>query len=297
VAQPAQDIVWDRDLDALIASSLVFPAGRAVPVDGGYRLSGRWPFSSGIDASDWIMLGGMIPLRGEGGAPDPAMFLVPKSEFEVIDNWDVTGLAGTGSKDVAGKDVFVAEPMMLRAGDVRGGPTPGAAANPGAVFRLPVLALFPHIVAAPALGMAMGAYEHFIEAGRSAQSTYNRSRLAEHTTLHLKVAEAGALIAAARFLLRDNCAEAHAVYDAGGDASEEQKHRWRRDGTYAGKLAAQAVDILYGVTGGRGLFRANPIQRHFRDVHAANAHIGLSWDINGAEYGRVALGLPGNPNV
>jgi 3-hydroxy-9,10-secoandrosta-1,3,5(10)-triene-9,17-dione monooxygenase len=293
----AQDAVWDRDPDALIASSLVFPAGRAAPVAGGRRLSGRWPFSSGIDASEWVMLGAMLPLGVEGGAAEPAMFLVPKSDLEVVDNWDVTGFAGTGSKDVAGKDVFVAEPRVLRARDVRGGPTPGAAVNPAAVFRLPVLALFPHIVAAPALGMAAGAYEYFVETNRTAQSAYNKSRLAEHTTVHLKAAEAGVLIAAARHLLRDNCVEAHAIYDSGGAATEEQKHRWRRDGTYAGRLAAQAVDILYGVTGGRGLFRSNPIQRHFRDVHAACAHIGLAWDINGAEYGRVALGLAGNPNV
>jgi 3-hydroxy-9,10-secoandrosta-1,3,5(10)-triene-9,17-dione monooxygenase len=291
----AQDAVW-RDPDALIASSVVFPAGRAVAVDGGYRLSGRWPFSSGIDASGWVMLGALVRPRGEGAA-EARMLVVPKSELEVIDTWDVAGLAGTGSKDVAAADVFVADPMTLLASAVRGGPNPGSADNPAPLFQLPVLALFPHIVAAPALGMAEGALDCFVDANRSAQSTYNASRLAEHVTIHLKVAEAGALIAAARLLLRDNCAEAHRIYDAGGEATAEQKHRWRRDGAYAGRLAAQAIDILYGASGGRGVYRANPMQRYFRDVHAAVAHIGLSWDINGVEYGRIALGLAGNPGV
>lgn len=289
--------VWDEDPDALIASSVVFPAGRAARREGGYLLTGRWPFSSGIDPSGWAMLGASVPPdEGEGG-PEARLFLVPKAELAVIDNWDVSGLAATGSKDVACEDAFVPEAMTVRASDLRGGPTPGAAVNPSPLYRLPVLGLFAHLVAAPALGIATAAYEDFREQVGGARSTYNRSRLAEHTTIHLKLAEAGAAVDAARMLLLENCAEARRIYETGALADALAKHRWRRDAAFAARLCGQAVDVVVAASGGRAIFRANPLQRYFRDVHAALSHIGLSWDINGADFGRVALGLPGNPAV
>jgi len=108
-----QDEIWNADPDMLIASSVVFPAGKATRVSGGYRLSGRWPFSSGVDQSLWNMLGGIVQ---DGEAPgEYRIFLLPRSDYRVIDNWHVMGLRGTGSNDVEAKDVFVPEARTIRA--------------------------------------------------------------------------------------------------------------------------------------------------------------------------------------
>ncbi len=293
-----QDEIWDEDRETLIGSALIYPCGRATRVDGGYRLSGRWPFSSGIDPSTWVLLGGMVAADDDDDEPTPRMLAVRKSDIEVIDTWDVVGLVGTGSQDVACEDLFVPEHRTLNPRDARGGPTPGSAVNAHPIYRLPLLSLFPHVIAGPILGIASGAYDDYVGEIRTKTATYNKSKLAEHTTMQLRIAEAGALIDAARLLLHSNCDEATGIAEAGVVPSGHQKVRWRRDGAYAAGMCAKAVDVVFAAAGGGANYRRNPMQRHFRDIHAAVAHIGVAWDVNGAEFGRAAVGLPhGNPNV
>jgi 3-hydroxy-9,10-secoandrosta-1,3,5(10)-triene-9,17-dione monooxygenase len=99
-APKAQDEIWGESPDNLIGSALIFPRGRAKRVEGGYRLTGRWPFSSGIDAAAWNLFGAIVHDE-EAGISEPRIFLVPASDYTIIDTWHVIGLAGTGSKDVA----------------------------------------------------------------------------------------------------------------------------------------------------------------------------------------------------
>lgn len=235
-AAEAQDEIWDQDRDTLIGSALIYPCGKITAADGGYRLSGRWPFSSGIDPSSWVLLGGLAPSDGGDNGPTPRMLVVPKSDIEVIDTWDVAGLVGTGSQDVACDDLFVPAHMTLDLRDIRGGATPGSLVNDNPIYRLPVMALFPHVIAGPILGIARGAYEDYVGDIRTRTATYNESKLATLTTLQIRIAEAGAQIDAARLLLRDNCNEAAAIAEADGDFSDGHKARWRRD-----ELPAQPV--------------------------------------------------------
>ena len=294
----ALDEVWGENPRALIGSTLIFPRGTLEPVDGGFLLSGRWPYASGIDASDWMMLGGMVPPSDADGKPTPIMPLVRAADLDVIDTWHVAGLVGTGSKDVACEKLFVPTHMVLDPRDARGGPTPGSETTPGAVFQLPVVALIPHLIGGPILGIARGAYEDYVAALRTQESIYNRSRIAEHTTVQLKVAEAGVLIQSARLLIRDNVAEANRFAEAGEPPTVADRARWRRDATYAVGNCVRAVDLIYAVSGGTALYLDNEIQRRFRDIHAAAAQIHLSWDINGPEFGRIEGGLaPLNPNL
>lgn len=287
-----QEAVWGPNPHARIGSATVYPPGKVTSVEGGYRLSGRWPFSSGVDASDWIMLGGMVPPEEGAGNPIPRIFVVPCEEIEVIDTWDVMGLLGTGSKDVTCQDVFVPAHMTLGPHDMRGEPTPGMAVNPNPLYRLPLLALFPHIIGGALLGAARGAYESYVEEMRTRVATFNSSKIAGHTTVQLRVAEAGSMIRAARELLRDGPREGHRLAAAGHAPSEEEKTRWRADAAYACRLCRDAVNVLHAASGGGGNYRANKLQRYFRDVHAGVGHIGVSWDANGAEHGRAVLGLP-----
>ena len=292
-----QDEVWGADRDVLIASSMVFPAGKATRVPGGYRLSGRWPFSSGVDPSAWNMLGGIV--RSEAEGDEYRMFLLPREDYTIIDNWHVLGLCGTGSKDVEAKEVFVPEDRTLAVEDTKGGDThPGAAANPASLFRIPIFATFPYMLTGVALGIAQGAYESVIDGLRGRVARYSGKSLADMTAVQIKIAEAGACIDTARQVMRDHCQTAQTLAERGEVPDLLLKATWRRDGAFSAGLCERAVDVLFKLGGGSALFDEHPLQRAFRDVHAATAHISMIWEPQATTFGRVALGLPcDNPTL
>jgi 3-hydroxy-9,10-secoandrosta-1,3,5(10)-triene-9,17-dione monooxygenase len=287
-----QDEIWDADPAALIASSVVFPAGKATRATGGYRLSGRWPFSSGVDPATWNMLGGIAD--GEY-----RIFLLPSTDYTIIDNWHVLGLRGTGSKDVQAQDIFVPEHRTLAVDATRGGAThPGAAANTAPLFRIPIFATFPYMLTGIALGIAQGAYETFVDGLRNRVARYSGKNLADMTAMQMKVAEAAACIDTARRVMRDHCLSAQALAERGEVPDLLTKVVWRRDGAFSAGLCERAVDVLFKAGGGGALFDDHPLQRAFRDLHAATAHISMIWEPQATTFGRVALGLPcDNPTL
>ncbi len=286
----AQDEIWGEDPDNLIGSALIFPRGRARKVPGGYRLSGRWPFSSGVDAAGWNLIGA-IAQDEDAGTASPHIFLLPKSDYTVIDTWHVIGLAGTGSKDVAVEDAFVPDYRTLAVENIAGGPNPGSAVNPSVLYQLPAISLFAFCIAGVSLGIAQAAIEHFAASTRTRLSSYTGRNLADFNTVQVHLAEAAAYADAARAIMLGDCDEATAIVAKGKTPSLDQRARYRRDGAFAATMCTKAVDVLFAATGGGAIYARNPMQRAFRDVHAANAHYVLNWDINGAMYGRVALGL------
>jgi len=287
----AQDDVWKTGADTYVATSVIYPAGRAKKVKGGYTLSGRWPFCSGIHHSDWIIFGGMVAGRTKAAPQERRMFLLPKSDIEVIDTWDVTGLAATGSLDSAVSNVFIPVHRTLAAIDVCGGPTPGSAVNPNPLYQLPVAALFPHLIAAPVTGMAMAINDTCQQSMSARVSTYSQSKVADFPTLQLHLSDAMAACEASRSLIMADCEEAQRYAEAGKVAPLEAKTRWRRNAAFLANMAADATTQLYRCQGGGAIYAKNPLQRQFRDLHAGLGHIGVSNDANGVAYGRVALGL------
>ena len=287
----AQDEVWGGSPDNLIGSALIFPRGRAEKVAGGYRLTGRWPFSSGVDPAAWNLIGAIVQ-SDESGAVEPRIFVLPASDYTIIDTWDVIGLAGTGSKDVAVEDVFVPRHRSIAVSEITGGPNPGSVVNPSVLYQLPAISLFAFCIAGVSLGIAQGAIEYFTQTMKSRTSYYTGRTLADFVTVQVHLAEATAMAEAARSVMLGDCDEATRIVEGGEVPSLDHRARYRRDGAYAATLCTKAVDVLFGATGGGAIYARNPLQRAFRDVHAANAHYVLNWDINGAMYGRVALGLP-----
>src|SRR3989440_6746972 len=157
----AQDAVWKQDPDALIASSFIFPAGRARKADGGYVLSGHWPFSSGVLSSDWNMLAGVVASDDEADGIEYRLFLLHKNDFKINDTWNATGLCGTGSNDVKVTDAFVAEYMSVAISDLTGGPTPGSVANPDPPYALPGFSLFPYVLSGAGLGHPQAGHDDY----------------------------------------------------------------------------------------------------------------------------------------
>ncbi len=287
----AQDLVW-KNADALIASSFIFPAGRARKVDGGYVLRGSWPFSSGVDSSEWNMLASVVSSDDEADGIEYRIFLLNKSDYKIKDTWNATGLRGTGSNDVEVNDAFVAEPMTLAVSDLAGGPTPGSAVNPNALYELPVFSLFPYVLSGVALGNAQACLDDYVEVARHRASTYNRAKLADLQSTQIKIAEASAKIDAARLVMRSTCIGAMADARHGHVPDTAAKTRLRRDGAYSVNLCTEAVSLLFSASGARGLFTIGALQRQFRDAHAINSHLAFNFDAAGTNYGRVALGLP-----
>ena len=288
--EPAtQARVW-QDPDVLIASSFIFPAGKATRVDGGYRLSGRWPFSSGVDPSEWNMLAGLV--AGDGGAPEQRVFLVHRRDYEIIDTWNAGALAGTGSNDVVIADLFVPEAMTLAVAALGGEPTPGASVNPGALYRIPVFALFAFVLAGAALGNAQAVVDAYVATARGRASRYNGKAVADFQSTQIKIASASAKVDAARRIMRGCCQEA--MEDARRERLPDMlaRTRYRRDGAYSVQLCTEAVTELFAASGAGALTKGTPLERRFRDAYGIAAHIAFSFDAAGSNFGRVSLGLP-----
>ncbi|QHO78369.1 acyl-CoA dehydrogenase [Bradyrhizobium sp. CCBAU 051011] len=288
----AQDAVWQRNADALIASSFIFPAGRAQKVDGGYVLRGHWPFSSGVESCDWNMLSGVVSSDDEADGIEYRIFLLNRNQYKINDTWNATGLGGTGSNDVWVEDAFVAEKMTVAVSDLTGGPTPGSVVNPNALYALPVFSLFPYVLSGVGLGNAQACLNDYVELARHRASTYNRAKLSDLQTTQIKIAEASAKIDAARLVMRTNCIDAMAEARRSYIPDLAGKTRLRRDGAFAVNLCTEAVSLLFAASGARSLFTSGALQRQFRDAHAVNSHLAFNFDAAGTNYGRVALGLP-----
>jgi 3-hydroxy-9,10-secoandrosta-1,3,5(10)-triene-9,17-dione monooxygenase len=288
----AQSTVWNKDANALIASSFIFPAGRAKKVDGGYVLNGHWPFSSGVESCDWNMLAGVVSSDDEADGIEYRIFLLNRSQYRINDTWNATGLCGTGSNDVRVTDSFVAESMTVAVSDLGGGPTPGSSVNPNVLYALPVFSLFPYVLSGVGLGNAQACLNDYVEFARHRASSYNRAKLSDMQTTQIKIAEASAKIEAARLVMRTNCIDAMADARRGHVPDLAGKTRLRRDGAFSVNLCTEAVSLLFAAAGARSLFTSGTLQRQFRDAHAVNSHLAFNFDAAGTNYGRVALGLP-----
>jgi 3-hydroxy-9,10-secoandrosta-1,3,5(10)-triene-9,17-dione monooxygenase len=288
-----QDEVWGSSPDALIASSFVFPAGRARKVQDGYVLSGRWPFSSGVDPSEWNMLAGLARLD-DNLPPEQRIFMLERSQYKVIDTWFAGGLRGTGSKDVEVHEQFVPEHRTLAVADTKGGPTPGSVVNPGPLYQVPVFALFPYMLSGVALGIAEGLIDDY----KPGAGKMTGARVAEIQSTQVRLGEATAYARASRLVQLANCREAESLIASGRVPEGKIKARYRLEGAYAVDWAVRAVDVMFGLYGAGGLYESGHIARAFRDAHAVKQHFSFNTDIAATTYGRVALGLPSdNPTL
>jgi 3-hydroxy-9,10-secoandrosta-1,3,5(10)-triene-9,17-dione monooxygenase len=279
-----QHELWDRNPDVLIASSIALAAGRGRKAPGGYIVNGRWPFSSGVDNSDWNMLA--VTVYEDDKAVDWRLCLVPKADYKVIDTWYAMGMVGTGSKDIEVKEVFVPERRALELTKCRGGlGHPGAALNKGDLFRIPIVASAGHPLSATALGTAEGAYEHVVGAFRTRVGTYTGAKVADFQAVQIKIARARALIDSARYLMRSSALE----FEREG-LSVEEKLRLRIQNTLAVAQSREAVETLWSCYGANAIYTRDPLQRYLRDVQAASQHFSFNFDIAGSAYGTVAMG-------
>ncbi|MFC3979496.1 3-hydroxy-9,10-secoandrosta-1,3,5(10)-triene-9,17-dione monooxygenase oxygenase subunit [Streptosporangium jomthongense] len=267
----AQEEIWGRDPAALVSSAYA-PVGRATVVDGGYRLSGTWNFSSGVDHATAAILGALI--TGEDGRPtDWVAFLVPREDYTVRDVWRTVGLRGTGSNDVVVEDVFVPAHRVLSFADSFRCVCPGQEVNPSPLYRIPLYSLMTTTIATPLVGMATGAYEAHVAHQRQRVRVFVGEKVKDDPFAKVRVARAASEVDAAWLQLTRNITEVYDTARRGEPIPTALRLRLRRDQVRASERCIAAVDRLFENSGAGALAEGTPIQRFWRDAHAARVHV------------------------
>jgi len=272
----AQRDVWDADRDALIAATII-PAGNSVRrAAGGYVLDGRWGFASGVDHAAWVILGEMAD-------DEHLFFLLPTTDYTVIDDWHTLGLAGTGSRTVAVHETFVPEHRVISNRSVAAGQAPGAALDDNPLYRMPFLGFAQLALTSVPLGVALGMVDDFAKQLRNPSDS-----------MLTRMAESAAEMRSAELLLMDTVRSNMAALAEKRALGEVDAGRSLRDSAYVATLAKRTAARLFEASGGRGIYLTQPLQRAFRDVHAAAVHGSLNWDRNMIRYGRTMAATQGD---
>jgi 3-hydroxy-9,10-secoandrosta-1,3,5(10)-triene-9,17-dione monooxygenase len=288
-SEEAQHDVWGNGPDVNIATSVSPHSGTATAtvVDGGYRLSGRWPFSSGIDHCSWAIISGLPVIDGR---PEFRIFVVPRSEMVIDDTWFNMGMRGTGSKDILIDDTFVPAHRSIPFADLREGTAIGRTINNGPIYTLPMRARN-HELIAVALGAARGAYRDWVAWSRERISGFSGESVAHKPDVQIELAHAEIDLDAAELLLRRNLG----LIRNGGPIDDDTRSRITSSGGRSMQMICGAIDALMRISGSRGTAEDNPIQRAWRDVHTVATHVSLNPTASGELRGRTVLGLPPEP--
>ncbi len=287
----AQQDIWGSD-PSTRASSSYAPTGTAKQVDGGYRLDGRWSFSSGCDHATWVLLGGIVT-DSDDKPIDFCTFLLPKADYAIEDVWDTVGLRGTGSNDIVVSDAFVPAHRTLSFNDTAKCVCPGQETNTAPLYRIPYGSLFPYAIATPIVGMATGAYEaHVSYMKNRLRASYKGVKAAQDPHSQVRVADAAGEIDSAWLALEHNFRELMRYTTAGEKIPMRVRARVRRDQVRATASAIHAIDRLFENSGGRALAVGTPIQRFWRDAHAGRVHAINDVERALSRFGTFEFGMP-----
>jgi indole-3-acetate monooxygenase len=274
---------WFADPRTFVAAA-TGAVGSATPVAGGYRVTGRWPFASGIHNATRIM--GLCAIAAPGGGPPPkpiCCYFAP-NDVTIIDTWHVSGLRGTGSCDFEVDDLFV--PAQHVHDLIDAAPT-----QPGLLYRLPNLSVFPMTVSVWPLGIARAAISSLVALASRKVRPGTTQALRDREAVQADVGRAEALHGSARAFLIEAIDELMAATDVGGERLVHARARFRIACSHAAESAARIVDVMTAAAGASAIFETCALERCFRDVHAAVKHVAMSAN-NYVVAGRISLGLP-----
>jgi alkylation response protein AidB-like acyl-CoA dehydrogenase len=270
------------------AAGSLRPQGRAWPEQGGYRLKGKWNFASGLMNANWlfcpaVIMDGDAPRISPAGAPAIRTMWVSASDATFIDNWSVMGMRATGSHDFAIDDLFVPQANSISIAD--------ASMNPGPLYRPRLFLTMAHVLfAANALGIARGSIETLIDMGSREATTLSTMLLRDRPFVQSRVAQAEAIVNAARCYVVDSLARLWTAVCADKADPSWEIAQTRLAVPHAVHEAVRAIDLLFHAAGTNAIYTANPLERQFRDIHVAVQHF-AAFPIHFESAGKVLLGL------
>ena len=282
----AQEEYWADSSDQVCSTASFATHSEMKEVDGGFRLSGRWKFSSGCDFAGWFII-----LKPSPTCMD--WLLVPRSDLDIVDDWFVSGLSGTGSKDLILDDVFVPEHRRLPIMDLATGNTPGGKAHGIPLARLPFV--LPAVWGIPPalVGMANGMAEAVRQTLIGKKALFSGELQAERVANQMKLTEALTDIHAAELIMRHRLTELMRWGEAGEPPSTLDALSSQRDASYVSRLMGKVANNLALMSGATSINLSNPIQRYQRDINAGVTHVSLVWEEAAENYGRALWELPG----
>lgn len=284
--EQAQADVWGQNPLALMSSSFM-PVGKVTVVDGGFQLTGQWSFSSGCNHADWAIIGGLVPSAEAGKPPAMTLFLVPRSDYQIVDTWDTFGLRGTGSHDIRVQDAFVPAYRTYQ-------PSPGLVPNVAAtelspLYRLPWLYLFTCSVSNIGIGIAQGALKAFLAIERVRVSSFTGKPAKEEPGVVALAARMSAEIDAAEAMYVRHLDNMLGCIEGGCAMPQGQGLLQRTQLTGVLRKLAAMIDEMQLMLGGRGIRNDSPLTPIWLDMLAARAHPGNNPEIIAASYGSLLI--------
>jgi len=281
----AQEEYWADGSDQVCSTASFATHSEMKEVDGGFRLSGRWKFSSGCDFAGWFII-----LKPSPTCMD--WLLVPSSDLDIVDDWFVSGLSGTGSKDLILDDVFVPEHRRLSITELATGNTPGGKAHGIPLARLPFV--LPAVWGIPPalVGMASGMAEAVRRTLIGKKALFSGELQAERVANQMKLTEAMTDIHAAELIMRHRLTELMRWGEVGAPPSALDSLSSQRDASYVSRLMGKVANNLALMSGATSISLSNPIQRYQRDINAGVTHVSLVWEEAAENYGRALWELP-----
>ena len=285
----AQRDVWEKDAGVLVSSSYQ-PVGKVERADGGFVLSGRWGFSSGCDHCDWVLLGALIPPATPNDAPDMRTFLLPRSDYKIVHDWNVFGLQATGSHGIVVEKAFVPEYRTHRAVDGFQGTNPGLAVNSGPLYRIPWAQVFVRTVSSAAIGALQGALESFKSiAARRVSTNTGRATKVDPAVLNA-AARTQSAVYEMKTVLEHTFEVMTQRIRAGEEIPLQDRVRYRFESSQVVRRCADLCDELMPLLGGRAIYMDSPLVRYWLDINAARAHIANDPALIGTSLGSMYLG-------
>jgi 3-hydroxy-9,10-secoandrosta-1,3,5(10)-triene-9,17-dione monooxygenase len=280
-----QELVFgDTGVTPFIGNGLKMSQAKAQSAPGGYRLTGRWDFSSGIMHADWTMVAAISDVG-------PKLFLVNKSQFTIEDTWETHGLRGTGSHDTVVDDQFIADEFVLNLQSLGDGTAPGLKVQTNPFYRVPIFSLAAGGIIASLIGAGRQAVQIFEERALVVPGGWTGVFGATRPGLQVDLADASASLATVERLHWSNLEEIKEKAENDIEITIDDRVRWRRDQTFASVRIAEMVQKLFASSGGQALQWKNPINRAFRDATAASHHIGVQPDLVYPAYSKVRFGV------
>jgi 3-hydroxy-9,10-secoandrosta-1,3,5(10)-triene-9,17-dione monooxygenase len=280
--------IWGEDDSTLVCSSLM-PVGTATPVEGGYQLSGHWKYASGCEHTEWAFLGGAPP--GGGGIEDRRIFLVPKSDFEIVDVWRVAGLKGTGSHDIEVKGAFVPAYRTVKFSDNFRGWGPGLAVNTSPLYRLPFGQVFFRGVSTGAIGALQGMLDAYLDYGKQRISRLSGAPASENPLIQQTCAEVACALDEMKTVLHRNFRHLESFAARGEMPPLKLRMEYKFHNAWVAERCTLLAARLFKATGTVGIFEDQPFGRILADINTARQHISNQFEANGQSYGASLFGM------